>query len=127
MLFVIVGLLAVLVLSAQVGGVMMRNNVVRGEYLELGVLEPVVPGVPVTVRWEKIDSMPAAEVKLWWRTTKQEEQIGTGNLENNSAQAVWPCDNQAQQGTLEIADAESGQVFGYQEITVQAAGPECLP
>ena len=125
---VLVGFIVLLligVLAGRVGGVAIRNNVARSDTMAIAVSQPMLLGVPVTVRWSGGEAPTEEAVTIVFRDTDREYEVGGGQAGGTVATVTLPCQTAGDSGSLLIKDA-SGSVLAREVISILPAGRDCV-
>lgn len=126
-IYIVLGMLllaAVGVLANVVGNIGIRR-VQSTQAIDLQVVQPVVPGVATTVRWNA-PLGGAQDVAFGLRTASVDQIIGVGVLNQGAAEVVFPCAVDQTAGSLVMSRAGSGEVVAWSRVRMLPPGPDCF-
>lgn len=116
-------------LASRVGNIGARSLRSGEAPIVLGVSEPIVPGVDVSVRWNTSLGSETGSVVLKAKNKESEIQVGEGELGAGRAMIVIPCTmagGQVGLGLYEGSQIGPDQLLTQRLVQVLPAGPDCL-
>lgn len=121
-----VGVIGIVILSwlaGIVGGVSIRREGLG--QLGFSVTSPLLPGVPFEVRWNPSETEDFP-VLLRVRSASGLYDLVSSSYARGMMTAELPCTVSAEDATLQLQRADTGEVVTSQTVAVLAAGPDCL-
>ncbi len=108
----------------RVGGFEIRTDDVSSS-ISLSLSQPVVRGVPVTIRWEGQQKENLA-VAMRLVAATETVSLGSGKLFTGSMRVTVPCTLPSDIARLELSDANSHALLASSSVRILPAGPDCL-
>ncbi len=124
-LLVIILLVAVGVLASVIGNIGNRR-VQSTQDINMQILQPIVPGVATTLRWD-VPIGSNQDVVFHLRTSSLAQTIGTAKLGEGEAELVFPCTLNQTTGSLVMIQASNEKVIAWSRVRMLLPGQDCLP
>lgn len=125
----VLGLIGIGYVASRVGNIAARGVRDGGGAIELTVSEPILPGVPVLVRWNTALGYEATPVAVRARGQAGEVVVGRGEFASGQAMVTIPCEMGGQEIALLLHEAPAGgagALLAWAAVEVLPAGPDCL-
>ena len=108
----------------RIGGYGIRTDDVSSSVV-LSVSQPVLPGVPLTVRWQ---GNQERDIDVTLRLISGEEVLvlGTGGLLVEAMPVVFPCALPPAPFRLELIDTTNRAILGVMPVSILPPGPDCV-
>lgn len=121
----VIAILLIGVVASRVGGVALRNNIVRNNYLALDVTEPLLRGVPIRIQWAGENENIEGWLQVYLRDRQGEQAIGSAPAEDGEAIVVLPCKSNDKLYSLVVRKVDNNRVVASKTVKVLPPGAEC--
>jgi hypothetical protein len=118
-----VALIGIGLILDRVGGYGIRTDDVSSSVV-LSVPQPVLPGVPFTVRWD--GDIQHIGVTLRFVSEQESLLLGEASLVDQAMSIVLPCGLPPAPYRLELIDVTNRSILGVSSLEVLPAGPDCV-
>lgn len=115
---------ATAIVSHYTGSVAIRSVPNPLELVTLHLTEPVTPGTPVTISWQKNPDTPDRTAEAVVRSPNLEHVLGQAPFSQERLVVTFPC-NGPTQANLILRDANNLELLAQREVTISPPSIDC--